>query len=95
MLNRSSAHRLSVLVDSSGQRVWVRLQGSDRWQQANINDPSLSAKLLSQAGLGPSVGAIVGSWVGAMVALVALALGVSCRFGFYKKGGGLPWWRSG
>ena len=66
----------------------MRLQGSDRWQQANINDPSLSAKLLSQAGLGPSVGAIVGSWVGAMVALVALALGVSCRFGFYKKGGG-------
>ncbi|XP_059785939.1 macrophage-expressed gene 1 protein-like [Balaenoptera ricei] len=75
LLNRSSAHRLSVLVDSSGQRVWVRLQGSDRWQQANINDPSLSVKLLSQAGLGPSVGAIVGSWVGAMVALVALALG--------------------
>ncbi|XP_036717254.1 macrophage-expressed gene 1 protein-like [Balaenoptera musculus] len=74
-LNRSSAHRLSVLVGSSGQQVWMRLQGSDRWQQANINDPSLSAKLLSQAGLGPSVGAIVGSWVGAMVALVALVLG--------------------
>ncbi|XP_059961130.1 macrophage-expressed gene 1 protein-like [Mesoplodon densirostris] len=87
LLNRSSTHRLSVLVDSSGQRVWVRLQGSDHWQQANINDPSLSAKLLSQAGLGPSVGAIVGSWVGATVALVALALGVSCGFRFYKKGG--------
>ncbi|XP_030620255.1 macrophage-expressed gene 1 protein-like [Delphinapterus leucas] len=78
LLNRSSTHRLSVLVDSSGQRVWVRLQGSDYWQQANIDDPSLSAKPLSQAGLGPSVGAIVGSRVGAMVALVALALGVSC-----------------
>ncbi|TKC46083.1 macrophage-expressed gene 1 protein-like [Monodon monoceros] len=87
LLNRSSTHRLSVLVDSSGQRVWVRLQGSDYRQQANINDPSLSAKPLSQAGLGPSVGAIVGSRVGAMVALVALALGVRCGFKFYKKGG--------
>ncbi|XP_012392490.1 macrophage-expressed gene 1 protein-like [Orcinus orca] len=38
LLDRSSTPRLSVLVDSSGQRVWARLQGSDRWQQANIND---------------------------------------------------------
>ncbi|XP_060016031.1 macrophage-expressed gene 1 protein-like [Lagenorhynchus albirostris] len=87
LLDRSSTPRLSVLVDSSGQQGWARLQGSDRWQQANINDPCLSAKLLSQAGWGPSVGAIVGSWVGATVALVALALGVSCGFRFCKKGG--------
>ncbi|XP_059875689.1 macrophage-expressed gene 1 protein-like [Delphinus delphis] len=33
LLDRSSTPRLSVLVDSSGQRGWARLQGSDRWQR--------------------------------------------------------------
>ncbi|XP_046500131.1 macrophage-expressed gene 1 protein-like [Equus quagga] len=87
LLNSSSAHSLSVLVDSTGQRVWVRLQGSDCWQQANINDLSLAAKLLSQAGSKPSIGAIAGSWVGTLVAVVVVALGISYGFRRYKKGG--------
>ncbi|XP_073665542.1 macrophage-expressed gene 1 protein-like [Tursiops truncatus] len=33
LLDRSSTPRLSVLVDSSGQQGWARLQGSDRWQR--------------------------------------------------------------
>lgn len=87
--NNRSSHRLSVLVDSNGQHAWVRLQGSGHWQQANMNDGSLPANLLSQAGSRPFVGAIVGISVGAMVAVVAVALGVTCGFRYYKKG----WYR--
>ncbi|XP_036181677.1 macrophage-expressed gene 1 protein-like [Myotis myotis] len=86
LLNNSScSQRLSVLVDSSGQQVWVRQKGCDHWQQANINDQSLPANLLSQAASGPSVGAIVGACLGIIVGVVAVALGVSYAFRYYKK----------
>lgn len=82
LLNNSScSQRLSVLVDSSGQQVWVREKGCGRWRQANINDQSLPANPAS----GPSVGAIVGACLGTIVGVVAVALGVSYAFRYYKK----------
>ncbi|KAB1272509.1 Macrophage-expressed gene 1 protein [Camelus dromedarius] len=86
-LNNSRAQRLSVLIDSSRQLFWVKQKGSDRWQPASINDPSLLVKLLSQADSGRSVSATIGSWMGAIVAVVVLALGANYAFRYYKKGG--------
>lgn len=80
----SSSHGL-VLADSSGQQVWVRLQGSSRWQQAKVNALPLPANLLGQAGSGPRVEAIAGACVGTIVALVAVALGVSNGFRHCKE----------
>lgn len=70
-LNSSNcSQRLSVLVDSSDQQVWVRQKGCNHWLQANINDQSLPANLLSQPASGPSVWTIVGTCLGIIVGVV-------------------------
>ncbi|XP_036282868.1 macrophage-expressed gene 1 protein-like [Pipistrellus kuhlii] len=83
--NSSCSQRLSYLVDSSGQQVWVRQKGCGHWRQANIHDKSLPASLLSQAASGPSDGAIAGACLGTIVGVVAVALGLSYAFRYYKK----------
>ncbi|XP_066108936.1 macrophage-expressed gene 1 protein-like [Saccopteryx bilineata] len=85
--NSSGSRRLSVLVGSSGQQVWVRLQGSDHWRQVNVNEQSLAASLLSEAGSRPSIEAIVGASVGTVVAVVVVALGISYGFRYCQKRG--------
>ncbi|XP_020940395.1 macrophage-expressed gene 1 protein-like [Sus scrofa] len=87
LLNRTRAVSSSVAVDSNGQQVWVRLQGSNHWQQTSVRDLSLSTKFSSQPGSGTSFGTIFGSWMAAMVVVAALALGVSYGFRYYKKRG--------
>lgn len=83
--NSSSSHRLSVLADSSGQQVWVRLQVSSRWQLAKVNAMPLPANLLGQAGCRPSAEAVAGACVGTIAAVVAVALGEAMASGTARK----------
>ena len=87
LLGNSSGLGVSVLVDASGQRAWVKLQGSSRWRQADIHDPSVAAQLRDQGGSQPSAGAVVGACLGAVLGVVALALGVTWGFRRYQKRG--------
>uniref|UniRef100_A0A8C3W7G2 MACPF domain-containing protein n=1 Tax=Catagonus wagneri TaxID=51154 RepID=A0A8C3W7G2_9CETA len=70
LLNSSSHQRPSVPAASGGEWVWVRRQGS-----AGVKDLSLSTKFSSQPGSGSGAGAIAGSWVVTMGAVVAVARG--------------------
>lgn len=82
-----SAHRLSVLVDSSGEHVWVKPQSSDHWQKTGISYESLRANNFRQLVPGPSTATIAGIYVGGLVVAMAVALALTYGFRYYKKGG--------
>lgn len=81
------AHHLSVLVDSSGEHVWVKPQSSDHWQKTGISYESLQANNFRQLDPGPSAATVAGIYVGSVVVAAAVALGLTYGFRYYKKGG--------
>ncbi|XP_007519655.1 macrophage-expressed gene 1 protein-like [Erinaceus europaeus] len=75
-LLNNSLQKFPVLIASSGEQAWVRVQGSDHWQQASIDDLQLSSKGAVLEESKRSLGTTVGISLGTIAVVMVITLGV-------------------